>query len=320
MLGACVVTTRPCTNLAAVLWRRVGGRWRRCDGLPADSVDGMTAEPTRLPESPHSRFSAQRDHLEVSAYDDGVVVATLTWPERRNAMSGPMTAAWVELVAGLRADRSVRVLVITGSGSAFCSGGDTSWISAERDAEVADLRMRMLSFYDAWLSVRSLEVPTVAAINGAAVGAGAALALACDLRYAGASARFAVPFTVLGMHPGMATTWLLPEVVGVAVARDLLLTGRTVDAAEMLRLGLVSSVTPDDGFLDSAVRSAHRIAATAPVAARLTKVTLARGGPPDLEAAREWEALAQSVTLTTADLHEGIAASREKRAPRFTGR
>jgi enoyl-CoA hydratase len=178
----------------------------------------------------------------------------------------------------------------------------------------------MLAFYDGWLSIRRLEVPTLAAINGAAVGAGAALALACDLRYAAASARFSVPFAALGLHPGMLTTWLLPEVVGMAAARDLLLTGRMIDAEEMLRLGLVSSVSGDDGFLDGVLHAAHAIAAGAPVATRLTKVALAQGGHADYEAARQWEGLAQSVTLATEDLLEGLAAAREKRPPRFTGR
>ena len=209
---------------------------------------------------------------------------------------------------------------MTGAGRAFCAGGDISWIGSEPEARVIELRARMLAFYRGWLSIRSLEVPTIAAINGAAVGAGAALALACDLRYAAASARFSVPFASLGLHPGMATTWLLPEVVGVASARDLLLTGRMVDAEEMLRLGLVSSVSGDDGFLEGVLRAAHTVAAGAPMAIRLTKVALARGGHASYDDALEWEALAQSVTLASADLREGLAAIGEKRAPRFTGR
>src|SRR5205085_113880 len=135
----------------------------------------------------------------------------------------------VAAIKELGTDRTVRVVVVTGEGSAFCSGGDTSWIVSEPDANVDDLRTRMMAFYQAWLSIRSLEVPTIAAVNGPAIGAGLCLALACDLRYASASARVAAPFVRLGMHPGMAATWLLPEVVGPAAARDLLLTGRTVD-------------------------------------------------------------------------------------------
>jgi enoyl-CoA hydratase len=178
----------------------------------------------------------------------------------------------------------------------------------------------MLPFYRSWLTIRELEVPTIAAINGPAVGAGAAVALACAIRYASASARFSVPFTRLGLHPGMATTYLLPEVVGVAAARDLLLTGRTADAPEMLALGLASRVLPDQGFLDAVLATAHEVAATAPVAARLTTVALAGGGHAGFDAALQWEAVAQPVTLATQDLQEGLTAARERRAPRFTGR
>jgi len=210
--------------------------------------------------------------------------------------------------------------VVTGEGSAFCSGGDTSWIASEPDATVDDLRRRMLPFYRAWLGIRSLEVPTIAAVNGAAIGAGLCLALACDIRYAATSARLGVPFVKLGMHPGMAATWSLPEVVGAAAARDLLLTGRLVGADEALRLGLVSRVIDDATFLDEVLAVAAGVAATAPIANRLTKLALADGGHATYDAALQWEALAQPVTLATEDLQEGIRAAREKRAPAFRGR
>ncbi len=287
------------------------------------TVRGMTqdAQARVIEDSPYAQgWDPVADHLRVAAYDDGVVLVTLCQPERRNAMSARMTAGWSRLVAALANDPDVRVVVVTGEGTAFCSGGDTGWIGSEPGASVAELRDRMLGFYGSWLSIRRLEVPTVAAVNGAAVGAGAALALACDVRYGCTSSRFAVPFHALGMHPGMATTWLLPEVVGVAAARELLLTGRSADAAEMLRLGLVSSVGEDATFLDDVLGVARSIAATAPVATRLTTVALAGGGHASYDAAVQWEALAQSVTLTTADLQEGLAAAREKRPPRFTGR
>jgi enoyl-CoA hydratase len=259
-------------------------------------------------------------HLQVDRRDDGVVVVRLDNPERRNAMSAPMTQSWGRLMAALRTDRDVRCVVVTGTGAAFCSGGDTGWIGSDPEASVAQLRERMLPFYRTWLSIRELEVPTIAAVNGPAVGAGACVALACDLRYASTSARFAVPFTRLGMHAGMAASWLLPDVVGVAAARELLLTGRTVDTAEMARLGLASSVLPDDGFLDAVLDLAAQVAAGAPLATRLTTVALRGGGPASFEAALQWEALAQPVTLATADLQEGLAAARERRPPRFTGR
>jgi enoyl-CoA hydratase/carnithine racemase len=181
-------------------------------------------------------------HLRIERRDDGVAVLTLDNPDQRNAMSDPMTASWVAAVDELADDRDLRAVVVTGAGTAFCSGGDTGWIAGEPDASVDDLRTRMLAFYRAWLSIRRLEVPTIAAVNGPAIGAGLCLALACDLRYAAEGARLGVPFVRLGMHPGMAATHLLPDVVGAAHARDLLLTGRLVRADEALRMGLVSQV------------------------------------------------------------------------------
>jgi enoyl-CoA hydratase len=261
-----------------------------------------------------------RAHLRVDRRDDGVAVLTLDNPEQRNAMSDAMTASWVAAVDDLAADRDLRAVVVTGAGSAFCSGGNTGWIASEPDATVDHLRTRMVAFYRAWLSIRRLEVPTIAAVNGPAIGAGLCVALACDIRYAARSARLGAPFVKLGMHAGMAATYLLPNVVGEAHARDLLLTGRLVDADEALRLGLVSRVLDADGFLDEVLATAAGVAATAPVASRLTTVALRDGGHADFETALQWEGLAQPVTLATADLQEGIAAAREKRPPRFTGR
>ena len=268
------------------------------------------------PRSPDAPF----EDLRIERYDNGVVLVTLDLPARRNMMSASMTASWVHLMSALRTDPDLRCVVVTGAGSAFCSGGDTSWIGSEPDAGVDALRSRMLPFYRAWLSVRDLEVPTIAAVNGAAIGAGLALALACDLRYAAEDARLGVPFTSLGMHAGMATTWLLPEVAGLAVARELLLAGRIVTGAEAVGLGLVNRAFPRDSLLEEALAVAASVAATAPVATRLTKVALQGGGHADVEAALQWEALAQPITLATADLQEGLRAAREKRSPRFTGR
>jgi enoyl-CoA hydratase len=259
-------------------------------------------------------------HLRLERPSEGVALLTLDYPDMRNAMSDEMTSSWVAAIDELAADRSVRAVVVTGEGSAFCSGGNTSWIASEPDATVDQLRSRMLPFYRAWLTIRRLEVPTIAAVNGPAIGAGLCLALACDIRYAAAGARLGVPFNKLGMHAGMAGTWLLPNVVGPAHARDLLLTGRVVDADEALRLGLVSRVIPADGFLEEVLDTAAGIAAAAPIATRLTKIALADGGHADFDSALQWEALAQPMTLATADLQEGIKAAKEKRAPRFEGR
>src|ERR1700712_4030413 len=165
--------------------------------------------------------------LRLERPSPGVARLVLDNPDQRNAMTDRMTASWTRAIDELAADPDVRVVVVTGAGTAFCSGGNPAWIAGEPDAEVDYLRTRMIAFYRAWLSIRKLEVPTIAALNGPAVGAGLCIALACDLRYAAAGARLSVPFVKLGMNPGMAATYLLPNVVGPANARDLLLTGRT---------------------------------------------------------------------------------------------
>ncbi|SDT08718.1 short chain enoyl-CoA hydratase /Enoyl-CoA hydratase [Nocardioides scoriae] len=258
-------------------------------------------------------------HLRVERPAPGVVRLVLDNPDQRNAMSAPMTESWTTALDQVRADDSVRVVVVTGEGSAFCSGGDTSWIASEPDAGVDRLRTRMIAFYRAWLDIRSLEVPTIAAVNGAAIGAGLCVALACDLRYAAEGAKLGAPFVKLGMNPGMASTYLFPDVVGRAHARELLLTGRLVQGEEAVRLGLVSRVLPREELAAAVQQVAEEIAATAPIASKLTTLAL-RSGHPDLEACVQWEAMAQPITLATEDLQEGIRAAREKRDPVFRGR
>lgn len=258
--------------------------------------------------------------LRTERRGDGVVVLTLDVPERRNAMTDELTAAWAAAIPALAAEEDLRCLVLTGAGSVFCAGGDLSWIDAGGGLGVPALRDRMLAFYRTWLAVRELEVPTIAALNGAAVGAGLALALACDLRYSVPDARLSVPFTSLGLHAGMATTWLLPEIAGPAVARELLLTGRVVTGAEAVGLGLVNRTFPAETFLDDVLEVARTVATRAPLATRLTKVALAGGGHASFDAALAWESLAQPVSMLTEDLREGLRAQRERRPPRFTGR
>lgn len=258
-------------------------------------------------------------HLRVARRANGVALLTLDLPERRNAMSGEMTDSWRQVMAELRYDRRLRAVVVTGTGSAFCAGGDFGWLAAEPEADVDRLRERMLPFYRTWLAVRDLEVPTIAAVNGPAVGAGACLALACDLRYVAHHARISLPFTALGIHPGMAATWLLPEVVALPVARELLFTGRAVDGAEAVRIGLANQALDAAELLDHALSVADSIADRAPIATRLTKAALT-DGHASLEDALRWEGLAQPVTMATEDYQEGLRAQRERRRPEFRGR
>jgi enoyl-CoA hydratase/carnithine racemase len=263
--------------------------------------------------------------LRVERPAEGVVQLTLALPERRNAMTEELTAAWRSAVTDVAADRSVRALIVTGDGKAFCAGGDLSWLEAG-DSEGGEagaavpirLREKMLPFYRAWLAIRELEVPTIAALNGAAIGAGLCLALGCDLRYAVPEAKLGMPFTALGMHPGMAATYLLPEAVGLPRAREMLFTGRVLTGTEAAQIGLVNDVFPPDRLLEEVLGIATRIAGTAPIATRLTKRAM-QHGPRSFAEALEWEALAQPVTLASADLREGLRAQAERRRPEFRG-
>ncbi|HVS67628.1 MAG TPA: enoyl-CoA hydratase-related protein [Mycobacteriales bacterium] len=258
--------------------------------------------------------------LRVERRPSGVAVVTFALPERRNAMTGELTDAWTAAITDLRADSGLRAVVVTGEGSAFCAGGDLSWLGESSDLTVTKIRDRMLPFYRAWLAIREVEVPTIAAINGPAIGAGLCLALACDLRYAASGAVMSVPFTALGMHSGMAATYLLPATVGIAAARELLFTGRRVDADEALRLGLVNGVVDAEKLVDHSIEVAEQIAANGPIAVRLTVAALRNGTPRSLDDALTYEALAQPVTFGSADMAEGLAAAKERRAPSFEGR
>jgi enoyl-CoA hydratase len=257
------------------------------------------------------------DELLVDHRDNGIAVLTLNAPSRRNAMSDAMTAAWRDAIAELRTEADLRCVVVTGAGTAFSSGGDLASIAERTEIGIAALRDHLLDFYRSWLSIRTLEVPTIAAINGAAVGAGLCLALACDLRYAATDARLIAPFTRLGIHPGMAATYLLPEVAGVPLAREMLFTGRAITGSQAETHGMINQAVPGEEVIEVAMSAATDIAGNGPVATRLTKAALVGGGHRNIEEALRWESLAQPVTMASGDLLEGIAAHREKRPPVF---
>jgi enoyl-CoA hydratase len=259
---------------------------------------------------------------------DAVAVVTFDDPARRNAMTEAMGRALADAGARLGADDSVRAVVLTGAGAAFSAGGDLAMIEAksaagrEAPGEPARAANRsfMRSFYALFLSVRELPCPTVAALNGAAIGAGLAVALACDMRIAARDAVLGLNFVRLGIHPGMGSSWTLPRLVGPAVAADLLLTGRTLDGAEAERIGLVNRAVARESVVPDALALAQSIASAAPLAVRGTKRALARAAQVSLEEQLDLEAEQQAICYETADLAEGLRAARERRAARFGGR
>lgn len=247
-----------------------------------------------------------------------VGVVTLNRPANRNSMTPELLSAFAEAVAMAQADASLRAVVITGTGSCFSAGADFRSIVQSQDASRAPGE-RSFGIYEPFLSVLDLEVPVIAACNGHAVGGGFGLALLCDLRVGAREARFGANFTRLGLHPGMAISYLLPRLVGVSRAADLLFTGRLVHGDEAERIGILSTAVPAADVLPRALDVAQQICASAPIAVRMTKRTLYQGLNWSPREAARIEAFAQASTLQTADAEEGVAALLAKREPSFRG-
>ncbi len=256
------------------------------------------------------------DGLRVEV-DGPVATLTLDRPSALNALTVPLKVALREALASIAGDHSVRAVILTGAGRAFCAGQDL----AERDEpEAAPLDVELRERYNPIIrALRSMGQPVIAAVNGVAAGAGASLAFACDLRIAAQEARFVLAFGRIGLVPDSGATWFLPRLVGPAKAAELALVGDPVDAAEALRLGLVSKVVPGDRLMAEARALADRVAEGAPLAMSLTKGALERSLTIDLDEALDGEAKLQGIAGASADHAEGLAAFREKRPPRFTG-
>jgi 2-(1,2-epoxy-1,2-dihydrophenyl)acetyl-CoA isomerase len=253
-----------------------------------------------------------------------VALLTLNRPDTRNALSGEaMFAAFEQTFAALNADLNVRVAILTGAGSAFCSGGnvaemrDRSGMFAGSPEEIAQRYREGIQRIPR--AFEALQVPIIAAVNGPAIGAGNDLACMCDLRIASSTARFAESFVKVGIVPGDGGCWLLPRVIGHARAAEMALTGDAIDAEEALRFGLVSRVVAPEALLDEAFRLAGRIAANPPQVLRWTRQLLQQARTGTLDEALNAAGRLQGQAHHTADHAEAVAAFFEKRAPRFTG-
>jgi enoyl-CoA hydratase/carnithine racemase len=253
---------------------------------------------------------------------DGIATLTLNRPERLNALGGTLRQDLHDAVTRAGADPEVRVMVVTGAGKGFCSGGDVKAMGEAKAGQrerpllekIAPGRDRTL------LAMREAPQPIIAAVNGAAAGAGMNLALGCDLRIASTAAKFTQAFVKRGLHPDWGGTYFLPRVVGMAKACEMIFTGEVIDAAEALRLGIVSRVVAPEELLPTAYEVARRIAAGPPVAIRLAKRSLYANEDLDLRGALQMETMAQNICFETEDATEGIRAFGEKRAPIFKGR
>lgn len=251
-----------------------------------------------------------------SASDD-IGVITLNRPDNRNSMTPELLDAFATASAEAAA-AGVRCVVVTGTGSCFSSGADFK-SEVQRGDEGRTPSERSYAMYEPFLSLLDIAVPVIAALNGHTVGGGFGLAIVCDLRIGARDARYGANFVRLGLAPGMAISYLLPRLIGVARANELLLTGRLVDGTEAERLGILNRAVAAGDVLGEALALARTIADNAPRAIRATKRAIQRGLDMQIRDAARLEAYAQAESLTTDDAREGIAALLAKRPPKFTG-
>jgi 2-(1,2-epoxy-1,2-dihydrophenyl)acetyl-CoA isomerase len=253
---------------------------------------------------------------------DGIATLTLNRPDRLNALGGSLRDDLHDAITRSSADPEVRVMIVTGSGKGFCAGGDVKAMNEAKEGRrerplvemIAPGRDRTL------LAMRDAPQPIIAAVNGAAAGAGLSLACACDLRVAADSAAFVPAFVNVGLVPDTGGSWLVPRLLGYARAFEWMCSGRKIGADEALAWGLVSEVVAGAGVLSRTQERAAELAALPTRAIAMTKRLFERAAGSSLGDQLELEAQLQVAATRTEDFAEGVAAFLEKRDPRFTGR
>ena len=249
---------------------------------------------------------------------DRVGILTLNRPEVMNAFGGTMREDLLQMLQQAEADKNVRCVVITGAGRAFCAGGDVASMAemqAKNEASVIPQRMKIGG--QVVNLIRSMAKPVIAAVNGAAAGAGVNLALACDMRFAAQSAHFSESFVKIALVPDWGGTYLLTQLVGTAKAMELMMSGNRIDAAEALRIGIVNRVIPDDTFREDVIIFARQLASgPANTLAHIKRATYI-GATGTLSDALKYEEQAQESVFLSDDAREGIRAFLEKRTAKF---
>ena len=249
-------------------------------------------------------------------HDGAVAIVTLDRPDRRNAFTMAMRGEIATLFDNLAQDDGVRAVVLTGADGHFCSGADTDEMGA---ADSAAFLKRMRALHRMIRAIAATPKPVIAAVDGVCVGAGWSLALACDLILASPNASFAQLFGRIGYAPDAGAIWQLTRLVGPMRAKEIVYSGRTLDADEALQLGLLLSIEADRPIRDAAIELATRIAQGPPVAQAMSK-QLFEATTLSFDQFLDREFMVQPLLATTADHREGLAAARDKRTPNFIGR
>ena len=245
---------------------------------------------------------------------DGIATITLNAPDKLNALTAKMQKSLLLAVDEVAKDDEVRVVIVTGAGRAFCAGGDIGRMKARLEGTVKQSRYEQLQLVGHWVDAfLRMGKPVIAAINGACVGAGFALAMSCDIRIASEEARLGALFINMALAPDCGMTYFLPRAVGTSKALELMFTGELIGAAEAERLGLVSRVVPPDELMKASQELAARIAQQPPIALELTKRLVYRSIIDDIAHHLDWETYAQQLCFRTEDFKESALAFLEKR-------
>ncbi|MBF6599647.1 MAG: enoyl-CoA hydratase/isomerase family protein [Dehalococcoidia bacterium] len=259
---------------------------------------------------------------------DGVATITLNRPERMNAFTDVMLREWADALTDARTNRDVRAVIVTGAGRGFCAGADLRGGSGVTDSGRA-LGPPSAAERRNWLrdgvhavprAVALLDKPYIAAVNGAAVGAGMDMASMADIRFASENARFAMSYVKVGLIPGDGGCYFLPRIVGLAKALELIWTGDFIDARDAMRIGYVTRITSADELMPEVTAFARRLAEGPAVAMQLAKGLVYRGETATWAEALEQANTAMAIAQSTEDAHEGPRAFVESRPPKFVGR
>jgi enoyl-CoA hydratase len=232
-------------------------------------------------------------------------------------MNAQMADEFREAIASLKQQPEVKALILRGAGEAFCAGGDLAMLPQWVDATALQLETDLHAFYASFLSITQLTIPTVAAINGAAIGAGACLAMACDLRWMAAEAHIGFTFVKLGINPGMGAEYFLTRLLGPARTMELLMTGKSLSAQEASNIGLVNHLAPAETLLAKTIGWTRQVAAMPALALKVIKDNTYVAMDRSLDEVLQKEAIYQGLSFQHANFKEGVEAMRMKRPPRF---
>lgn len=251
---------------------------------------------------------------------DRIATITLNRPDKLNAFTGPMIDDWVRALTTAQADEAVNVVIVTGSGRAFCTGGDVGRMGAEEPTPLENKNQLWEHIHRVPKTLEAMDKPVIAMVNGLAVGAGMGMCVMCDVRVASDEARFSTGYVRVGLVPGDGDTYFLPRLTGTAKALELLWTADFIDAAEALRVGIVQRVVPAAELRDRTWAFAEQIAAGPQIPIRMIKRLVYQSMRLDLRTHLDLVSSHMAVVRKTEDHAEGVAAFKEKRPARFVGR